>query len=161
MSSSCGGRRGRFTGEHSVGPHSRRVELTEDNDKTFGRSGKSSFDTTLFRFCYRSRTAGSFCIIYFHHILKCVIPCSRFSFVVVKVYISSLTSSHYKCLPVLSPEGGSVVSENSFRSCELWSIRLIRTFHDFLGQTCSWFSWDVVSDIQSGRFEISLVLDEK
>lgn len=53
-----------------------------------------------------------------------------------------------------------MVSENCFRMCKLWSVRLFTTvvpFRDLLNVD---FVRDVVSDIQSGRFEISLVVVE-
>ena len=51
-----------------------------------------------------------------------------------------------------------MVSENCFRSCKLWSVRLLVPFRDLLDVV---FVRDVISDIQSGRFEISLVVVEK
>ena len=53
-----------------------------------------------------------------------------------------------------------MVSENCFRSCKLWSVRLFRTAFPFRDRLVV-FVRDVVGDIQSGRFEISLVVVEK
>ena len=53
-----------------------------------------------------------------------------------------------------------MVNENCFRMCKLWSVRLFRIavpFRDLLNEV---FVRDVVSDNQSGRFEISPVVVE-